>query len=269
MENERHLPGLFLHGGEGLEREPLPVGGIFAVDVADPGGEHRHAEIRDLLALVGVGALAHPDHAVLFAADRADLGFERHPLLAADADEFGGFLDVFVDRIVRTVEHNGGKAGVDALEAALVGAVVEVERDRNGDLHLPDHRTHHRGDGAEAAHILARALRDAENDRGTEFLRGLKDRLRPFEIVDVELTDGVFARHRLFKHFLCRNQHLCFLPAKLFFHFLFYINPGEKSSAFSLFRGFFRVGLPAPGTNTKNRVFSAFLLTVANEKYII
>ena len=205
MQNERHITGLFAHGRERLKRKTFPVFGVLAVDVADACGEHRYAEVGDHLALIGIGAFAHAHDAVLFAADGADFRFKRKSLFAADFYELGRFRDVFFDGVVRAVEHDRREARIDALVAAFIGAVVEVERHGNGDLELVDHRLDHVGDGLKTAHILARALAYAEDDGGVKLLRGEQDRFRPFEIVDVELADGIFARLCFCEHFLSRD----------------------------------------------------------------
>ena len=50
-------------------------------------------------------------------------------------------------------------------------------------------------------------LRDAEDDRGIQLLGSQQNRLCPFEVVDVELTDSVFAVSCLVQHFGCGYQH--------------------------------------------------------------
>jgi hypothetical protein len=83
--------------------------------------------------------------------------------------------------------------------------VVEVQSDRNGDAEFFDHTVDHTDDGLVAAHVLAGTLRNTEDDRRVAFLCGEQDRLGPFEVVDVELTDSVVAGLCLVEHFLCRN----------------------------------------------------------------
>ena len=207
MENQRHFANLFGNGGKRFKGESRPVFGIFAVNVADSGGQHGNAQVGDLLAFVRISALAHTDNAVFLAADRADFGFQGESLLGANANQLFCFFNVLGNRIMRTVEHNGRKSGLNAAVATLVGAMVQVKRNRNGDLQFVDHRLYHIGNGLKAAHIFPCALGNAENDGRIEFLRGLQDRFRPFQVVDVELTYGIMAGFCFYKHFFCGNKH--------------------------------------------------------------
>ena len=104
---------------------------------------------------------------------------------------------------MRTVEHDGTEACVDASLCALKCTVVEVKSYRNGDSQIFDHTLNHSYDGGVAAHILSCTLGHTKNYGSLKLLRGLKDRLCPFEVVDVELTDGIMTVSRLVKHFLC------------------------------------------------------------------
>jgi hypothetical protein len=55
-----------------------------------------------------------------------------------------------------------------------------VKADGNGDFVEFKHGVNHSSDGFEAAHVLSRALGNAEDYRRALFLRGLEDCLRPF-----------------------------------------------------------------------------------------
>ena len=105
---------------------------------------------------------------------------------------------------MRTVKHNRREARLDAFLSAFVAAMVKVESNGNGDVKLLEHTVYHSYNGLIAAHILARALGNAENNRRLKLLGGLKYSLCPFKIVDVKLTDGVFTRLCFVKHILCR-----------------------------------------------------------------
>ena len=106
---------------------------------------------------------------------------------------------------MRAVEHDGGEACLYALVAALVSAVVKVQRNGNGYLHLFYHGLYHGGNRLKARHVFAGAFRNAEDDGSVEFLCGGKYALCPFKVVYVELADSVFAVSCLFKHLFCRN----------------------------------------------------------------
>ena len=66
-----------------------------------------------------------------------------------------------------------------------------MEDDRNGDSEGFVHRLDHRGDDFEAAHVFARAFADAEDDRALLSFRFEENGFGPFEVVDVELSDGI------------------------------------------------------------------------------
>ena len=85
------------------------------MDVADTCCQHINAEVSDHLALVRICALAHTDHAVFLAADGSNLCLEGHSLFTADTDQFFCLFNVLFDRIMRTVKHDGGESGIDAL----------------------------------------------------------------------------------------------------------------------------------------------------------
>ena len=85
------------------------------MDISNSGRQHINAQIRDHLALVGIRALAHSDHAVFLAADGSNLRLQRHSLLPADADQLFRLFHIFLDRIMGAVKHNGGEACFDTL----------------------------------------------------------------------------------------------------------------------------------------------------------
>ena len=166
------------------------MSGVHAVDVADAGSQHVHAQVGDHLALVGIGHFAAAHNAVLFAADGAYLGLHGDALLTGDADDLLGLFDVLVDGVVGAVEHDGGEPGLHGVQGALVRAVVQVQGHRHGDVQGLYHGLDHGGHGLEAAHVLAGALGHAEDHRGVALLGGLEDGLGPLQVVDVELADA-------------------------------------------------------------------------------
>ena len=173
------------------------------MDVAYACREHCHAEVCYPLAFFGVSAFAFADNAVLFAAYGAYFRLEAEAEFRANFNEFLCFFYVFFDGEVRTVEHYRREACLYALVAAVVGAVVKVQGNGNGDVHLFYHGLYHRGNRLEAGHVLARTLGNAEDDGSIQLLRGGEYGLCPLKVVDVELTDCIFALHSLFKHLFC------------------------------------------------------------------
>lgn len=83
MQNEGQVTGLGLNLAQTLEGKTSPVGGVHAVDVADAAGEEVDTQVSDLLALSRISELAAGGHAVLGAADAADLGLDGHALEAS------------------------------------------------------------------------------------------------------------------------------------------------------------------------------------------
>ena len=177
------------------------------MDVADAGSQEVNAQSGDAGALLGVGDLAGANDAVLNAADGADLGLDGQALVVSVLNQFLGLGHVLLDGIVRTVEHDGGEAGVDAGLGALVGAVIQVQRHGNGDAQALIHGADHGGNGLEAGHILAGALGDAQDDRALHGLGLEQDALGPFQVVDVELPDAIVAVTCLEQHIGCVYQH--------------------------------------------------------------
>ena len=107
---------------------------------------------------------------------------------------------------MRAVKHNRGEACVDASLCALKSTVIEVESNGNCDIEFLKHTFNHAHNGLVAAHILACALGNAENNGRFKFFGGKKNSLCPFQIVDVELTYGVLAVAGFVQHILCGNE---------------------------------------------------------------
>jgi hypothetical protein len=174
------------------------------MDVADAAGEEVDAEISDLLALLGVCDLALRRDAVLGAADAADLGLDGDALAVGDLHELLGVGDVRGEvLLVRAVVHDRGEAGLDALVAVLVRAVVEVEGHRHGDVLVLDELVDERGDDLEAGLPLGGAARALDDQRGLLGLGGVEDRRRPLQVVRVERADAVVPGLGLLEHVGC------------------------------------------------------------------
>ena len=156
-----------------------------------------------MFALSGISALACADNAVLFTADGADFRLDGKTQLVAGCNQLLGLFDVLLDRIVGAVKHDGAEARRDAGLSALIGAVVEVERNGNRDLELLEHTVDHADYGLVAAHIFACALGYAEDNGRIELLSRQENRLCPLEVVDVELSNRVVTGLCLCQHFFC------------------------------------------------------------------
>ena len=211
MQNQRNVVGGVVDLVQSLEVQTLPVGGVLAVDVADAGSQEVDAQRSDLGALGGISDLTHADDAVLLAADGADLSLDGQAVVMCQRDQLGGLGDVLVDGVVAAIEHDGGETGGDAGLSALVGAVIQMQRNGNGDAQALVHRLDHGGHGLEAGHVFAGTLRDAEDDRRVHLLCGEQDALGPLQIVDVELADCVVAIARFQQHIGSIYQHSSYL----------------------------------------------------------
>ncbi len=175
------------------------------MDVADTGRQHGNAEVGNLFALFGVRTFAHADDAVFFAADGADFRFQGNAFFGTDFGKLSGLGKVLFNGKRRAVEHDGGEPGFQALVRALIGAVVQMQGDRNGNAHGVHDVVDHVGNVLEAAHIFAGSFGDLDNDGSLALLRGLKDRFGPLKVVEVECTDGIVTGIGGVHHFFCGN----------------------------------------------------------------
>ena len=171
------------------------------MDVADTCCQEIDSQISYHLAFLGIRALAHTDHAVFLAADGTNLCFQRHVVLRADLNQFFRLGNVLFDGIVRTVEHNGGKACLYAFQASFIAAVVKMKGNRNRDVQLFDHTLNHTYDCFVSSHILAGSLGYAKDNRRIVFLCCQQDRLGPLKVIDVELSYCIMSCFCLFQHF--------------------------------------------------------------------
>ena len=211
MQHQGDVVGGLVDAVQRLKVQALPVGGVDAVDVADAGCQEVDAQLGDAGALGGVGDLAGTHDAVLNAADGADLGLDGHAVGMGQGHQLLGLFHVLLDGVVAAVKHDGGEAGLDAGLAALVGAVVQVQRHRDGDAHGIHHGLDHGGHGLEAGHVLAGALGHAQDDGALGLLAGGQDRFGPLQVVDVELGHAIVAVPGFQKHFSCIYQHCSYL----------------------------------------------------------
>ena len=106
MKNERHCACLLLNLCKNLKVETCPVFGILAVDVTDACCEHCNTEICNHLAFCGICNLTAAYNTVFLAADSAYLSFNGNTLSLCICDDLLCLSDIFVDCVVRAVEHN-------------------------------------------------------------------------------------------------------------------------------------------------------------------
>ena len=128
------------------------------MDVTNACCQEVYAKISDRLALLGICALAHADHAVLFAADGTNLSLDGHSLAVCLSNQLGGLLYVLFQSVMRTIKHDGGETCLDALVAALYGTMIQMQCNGNVNVKVLKQAIYHANDYVIAAHVLACAL---------------------------------------------------------------------------------------------------------------
>ena len=190
---------------------------VCAVAGADGNGKRVAAGLGDkLLNLFGVrvGSLVRGDLDLVFnAGEGAELCFDDDAVVMRVLDNLLGDLDVLGKGLGGSVDHDGGKAAVDASLAGLkVGTMVQMQND--GDLGALNDSRLDELDEVGVVCIGARALGNLQNHRRMLFLARLGDALDNFHVVDVESADGVAAVVCLLEHFgrsyQCHDTSLLF-----------------------------------------------------------
>ena len=135
------------------------------MNVTDTCCKHIYTKISYTLALVRICALAHADNAVFLAADGTNLSLDGHSHCMCNLNQLLGLLNVLVDRIVGTVEHDGCESSLDALVASFVCTMIQMKCNRNCDTELIMHCLYHRCNCTETGHILTSALGNTKDYR--------------------------------------------------------------------------------------------------------
>ena len=162
---------------------------------ADSDGERIDARLFDeLLNFRRIGELrvlgADVDR-VFDTGQLAQLALDDYAALMRIFDDAARQLDIVPKRMLGTVDHDGGKAAVDAGFADFkILAVVEVDANRQiGVLNRGFNELHQ----INVLGVFSRAGRNLQDNRGFLFLGGLGDTLDDLHVVDVEGADGVAA----------------------------------------------------------------------------
>ena len=123
-------------------------------------------------------------------------------------DDLLGAVEVELEGLLMgAVVHDGGEPGLDALEAVLVGTVIEMERHGDGDVQGLDGGLHHIGADLVAAHPLGGTAGALHDERGLRLLGGSEDGERPLEVVGVECAERVVAGLGFLEHLCCVDEH--------------------------------------------------------------
>ena len=181
---------------------------IRAVAGADSDGKAVNAgALNKLLYLLGVGitrVLRGNVDVVLNALEPAEFALDYNVVIVRVFNDLAGECDIVFKRMMRAVDHNGGKAAVDAAFAQFKGvAVVKMHTDRKIGL---DDRGFDQFHKIGVVGVLPCARADLKDQWCVFFLCGLGDALDDFHIVYVERTDGVAAFIGLFEHFCTGNE---------------------------------------------------------------
>ena len=190
-------------GQAGLDLlEDVEVEGLLALELegavrgADGAGEGVAAGALD--ELLGLGRVRQRGVAVLDldvffdAAEHAEFGFDGDALGVGAVDDALGDFDVLLERIVRGVDHHGAEeAGVDALVAGLLVAVVEMHREDG----LREDLAGSADDGLKHAlvGVATRTLGNLDDEGGLRLDGAAEQAHRLLGIVDVVGADGVFS----------------------------------------------------------------------------
>ena len=142
---------------------------------------------------------------VLHAGQGAQLGLDHDAVVMRIFHNLLRQGDVLLKGLGGGVDHNGGKAAVNAGLAQLKGvAVVQVQGD--GDLGIFDDGSLHQLDKVGMVGVSAGALGHLQNNRALQLTGCFGDTLDDLHVIDIESADGIAAIVRLFKHFFCGNK---------------------------------------------------------------
>lgn len=111
---------------------------------------------------------------------------------------------ILLNGVMGSVEHDGGKSGLHTFLTSFVSAVIQMQRNGNGNVQLLYHSLNHGCHCLETGHILTGSLGHTKDDRRIAFLSSQKNCLRPLQIIDVELTYRIVSCFSLIQHLFCR-----------------------------------------------------------------
>ena len=158
-------------------------------------------KILNLVRVSIIGLVGFHADFVFHAGELTQFAFNGDAACMCIIHHFFGNRHVFLIIEMGTVDHNGGKAAVNALLAQLkAGAVIKMQRNRQAGFF---HRRLYHMIQIAVMRVFAGRTRNLQNNRGIQFLAGFHNALHNFHIVHVERADRITAVIRLFKHVLC------------------------------------------------------------------
>ncbi len=189
---------------------------VGAVACADGNSQRVAACLFDKVhSLVGIGeGMLGILHMFLNAGQLAKLGLYPDTAGMGIFNDFLGDGDIFFVGQGGTVDHDGGKAAVDAVLAHLKGrAVVQMDADR--DAGILDQGCFDQLHDVDLAGIFSGASRNLQNHGRLLFRGSTHNALNDFHIVDVKRTNGELAFIGSFKHFFGANKGHVKPPEKI------------------------------------------------------
>ena len=165
---------------------------VNAVCSADSNSQRIHTGALHELSCFGRNSVAIAIAAVqiiFLAADLAQLSFHRDAGCMAGTNNFLGDLDVFLENMVRTIDHHRGVACTECFHSQLVAAaVVKMHHNRNSSLGSGscDHGMEH------SRRSVLQSTRSGLDDNGcTQLLSSGDDCLNHLHVLCIECADCI------------------------------------------------------------------------------
>ena len=169
-------------------------------------------ELFDFLG-TGVGSSLSGDVDFVFDASQgAQLSLDNNTVIVSVLNDLLGDLDVLLEGLGRSVDHDGSEAAVDAGLAGLEAvAVVQVQSD--GNFGALDNSSLNQLHQVGVVGVSAGTLGNLQDNGSLLLLASLGDSLNDFHVVDVESTNSVAAVVSLLEHLGSSNKsHFGFNP---------------------------------------------------------
>ena len=150
------------------------------------------------------GVLLGDNHLVLHTGQCAQLCLDNNAVIMGVLHYLTGNLNIFIERLGRSVNHNGGEPIFDALLTSFKGvAVIQMQGDGQSSFNFCRLNQLDKISGIGIAHGTGR---DLEDHRSTALFCRLCNSLDNLHIVGIEGTDGVTALVGLAEHFGRRDK---------------------------------------------------------------
>jgi len=141
---------------------------------------------------------------ILNTGQRAQLSLDDDAVIVGVLNDLLGDLNILSERLGGSIDHDGGKAAVNAGLASLK-AVAVIQMQTDGQASLDDSSLDQLGQ-ISVVGISASALGNLQDEGSVDFHSSLSDTLNDLHVVDVESTDGVAAVISFLKHLSSSDQ---------------------------------------------------------------